>query len=158
VLADAGARARCRVTRVDADLRTSWPAALRDAGHDAGRPTAWLVEGCLFYLPSAVAEGILDGVTALSPESSVVGFDIVNAAVLASPWTKAWIDMQAAAGAPWIGTMEDPVGFMGARGWDATMTQPGQPDADHGRWGLPVIPPTMPDVPHNWYVTAERVG
>jgi len=30
------------------------------------------------------------------------------------------------------------------------------PNANHGRWTLPVIPATMPDMPHNWYVTAER--
>ena len=38
--------------------------------------------------------------------------------------------------------------------WTATLTQAGQPDANLGRWNLPVIPTKMPDMPHNWFVTA----
>ncbi len=52
--------------------------------------------------------------------------------------------------------MDDPVEFLEARGWTARLTQPGALDASCGRWTLPVIPPTMPDMPHTWYVTAER--
>lgn len=85
-----------------------------------------------------------------------MGFDIINGVVLTSPWTRPWVEMQAAAGAPWIGTMDDPVRSLAERGWQATLTQAGQPDANHGRWPLPIIPTTMPGMPHNWYVTAAR--
>jgi hypothetical protein len=83
--------------------------------------------------------------------------DVVNSATLTSPYTKPWIDMQAKQGAPWLGAMDDPVAFLAERGWTATLSQPGQPDANHGRWKLPVIPTTMPGMPHNWYVTAQKV-
>jgi hypothetical protein len=82
----------------------------------------------------------------------------VNGLVLTSPWTRPWVEMQAAAGAPWIGTMDDPVGFLAGRGWSASLTQAGQSDANHGRWTLPELPTTMPDVPHSWLVTAERTA
>jgi hypothetical protein len=95
-------------------------------------------------------------VTRLAAPGSRLGFDVINGAMLISPWTRPWVDMQAAAGAPWIGTMDDPVGFLAARGWRASLTQAGQPDASHGRWRLPVIPTAMPDMPHDWFVTAER--
>ncbi len=36
---------------VGVDLRDDWPAALIDAGFDPRRPTAWLAEGLLPYLP-----------------------------------------------------------------------------------------------------------
>ncbi len=52
--------------------------------------------------------------------------------------------------------MEDPVAFLEARGWTASLTQPGAPDASYGRWRLPVIPVSMPGMPHSWYVTAVR--
>jgi hypothetical protein len=65
--------------------------------------------------------------------------------------------MQAQAGAPWLGTLDDPVGFLAARGWQATLSQAGQADANFGRWPYPVIPTTMPDMPHNWFVTAVKV-
>ena len=66
--------------------------------------------------------------------------------------------MQAAAGAPWIGTMDDPAAELAARGWIAAVTQPGSPEANHGRWTLPVVPAEMTEMPHSWYVTATRDG
>ena len=87
---------------------------------------------------------------------SWLGFDIINGAVLTSPWTKPWVDMQAREGAPWIGTLDDPESTLASLGWTATLTQAGQPDANHGRWTLPVIPVKIPDMPHNWFVTAHK--
>jgi methyltransferase (TIGR00027 family) len=150
------ARSRCERRTIAADLSGGWPQALIEAGFDRIQPSAWLLEGLLFYLPTATIGRVLDEVTRLAAPGSRLGFDVINAAMLTSPWTRPWVDMQAAAGAPWIGTLEDPVGFLAARGWQATLTQAGQPDASHGRWRLPVIPTTMPDMPHDWFVTAER--
>jgi hypothetical protein len=64
--------------------------------------------------------------------------------------------MQADSGAPWIGTMDDPQGFLAARGWQATLTPPGAPEANYGRWPYPVIPETMPGMPHLWFVIGEK--
>jgi len=158
ILDGAGARPRCVWRTVEADLIGSWADALLAAGFDPAQPSAWLLEGLLFYLSSDHIAGLLNAVTALASPGSVLGFDIMNGLVLTSPWTRPWVDMQAQAGAPWIGTLDDPVGFLAARGWRAVLTQAGQPDADHGRWTLPVIPTAMPGMPHNWYVTAERAS
>jgi methyltransferase (TIGR00027 family) len=141
---------------VVADLREDWPVALAESGFDTRQAAAWLLEGLLFYLPVDRLVRVLDQVTAHAALGSRLGFDIVNAAVLTSPYTRPWVDMQAAAGAPWLGTMEDPVGFLAERGWDAALTQAGQPDANHGRWTLPVVPTSLPDFPHSWFVTATR--
>ena len=154
----AGATPACDRRVVGADLAGDWVTALVAAGLDRARPTAWLAEGILFYLPREAIDRILDDVTRLAAPASRLGFDIPNAHVLTSPWTKPWVEMQAAAGAPWIGTMDDPAAELTARGWHATVTQPGSPGANHGRWTLPVIPAEMTDMPHSWYVTAERAG
>ena len=53
--------------------------------------------------------------------------------------------------------MDDPVEFLAARGWQASLTQAGAEDAHYGRWLLPIIPVTMPNIPHNWYVTAQKL-
>ena len=156
ILAAEGARARCERHTIAADVAGGWPQALIEAGFERAQPSGWLLEGLFFYLPTATIVRVLDEVTRLAAPGSRLGFDVINAAMLTSPWTRAWVDMQAAAGAPWIGTLEDPVGFLAARGWQATLTQAGQPDASHGRWRLPVIPTTMPEMPHDWFVTAER--
>jgi hypothetical protein len=52
--------------------------------------------------------------------------------------------------------LEDPVGFLAGHGWAASLSQAGQPDATYGRWTLPVVPVTLPDFPHYWFVTAVR--
>ncbi len=46
-LADLGAEPAALRTTVAIDLREDWPSALREAGFDTGRPTAWIAEGLL---------------------------------------------------------------------------------------------------------------
>ena len=55
---------------VPVDLRHDWPAALREAGFDTGRPAAWAAEGLLGFLPSDAQDRLLDNVTALSADGS----------------------------------------------------------------------------------------
>jgi methyltransferase (TIGR00027 family) len=52
------------------DLRDDWPAALRQAGFDPAKPTAWAAEGLLPYLPADAQDSLLDTVTALSASGS----------------------------------------------------------------------------------------
>ncbi|MEU7140562.1 class I SAM-dependent methyltransferase [Nocardia sp. NPDC046473] len=54
------------------DLRDDWPAALRTAGFDPARPTAWSAEGLLGYLPPDAQDRLLDTVTELSAPGSRV--------------------------------------------------------------------------------------
>jgi methyltransferase (TIGR00027 family) len=156
ILHSAGARPACERRTIEADLTDPWGEALLQAGLDAQSPSGWLLEGFLFYLANESATRILDEVTSLAAPGSWMGFDIINSAVLTSPWTRSWVDMQASLGAPWIGTMDDPKAFLADRGWRATLSQAGASDANYGRWAYPVIPTEMPDMPHNWFVTAER--
>ncbi len=158
VLAAAGAQPACERRTVAADLTKPWEAHLVAAGFQSQEPACYLAEGFLFYLPTEQVVRILETIAQRAAPESRLGFDIINRAMLASPITKAWVDMQAQAGAPWIGVLEDPVAFLAERGWDASLSQTGEPDAHHGRWTLPVISVTQPDMPHNWYVTAQKRG
>jgi methyltransferase (TIGR00027 family) len=54
------------------DLRDDWPAALRTAGFDPARPTAWSAEGLLGYLPPEAQDRLLDTITELSARGSRV--------------------------------------------------------------------------------------
>jgi len=156
VLRSAGALPACARQTIGVDLTEPWEAALVAAGFDRKQPAAYLLEGFLFYLETEGLERILDEVAVLAAPGSWLGFDVVNSAVLTSPLTRAWVAMQANLGAPWIGTLDDPVGFLAARGWQAALTQAGQPETNHGRWVLPVIPTLMLNMPHNWFVTARK--
>jgi methyltransferase (TIGR00027 family) len=55
---------------VAVDLRADWPSALRQAGFDPARPTAWSAEGLLGYLPPDAQDKLLDTVTELSAPGS----------------------------------------------------------------------------------------
>lgn len=155
VLNAAQAQPTCTRQAIGADLTQPWTEALLAGGFDPQIPAVWLLEGFLFYLPKETVTQLLDAVTSLAAPGSWLGFDIINSVMLTSPLTRNWIEMQAQSGAPWIGTLDDPVGFLAQRGWAASLTQAGAEDANYGRWPFPVIPTTLPNMPHNWFVTAR---
>jgi methyltransferase (TIGR00027 family) len=75
VLTARQASPRCARTVVPVDLRDDWPAALRAAGFDTTRPTAWLIEGLLIYLSHDEADRLLTAVDTLSAATSQVSFE-----------------------------------------------------------------------------------
>ena len=72
-----GATPTAEVRNVGVDLREDWPAALRAAGLDTGRPTAWIAEGLLMYLPAEAQDRLFDHITALSPPGSRLATEFV---------------------------------------------------------------------------------
>ena len=64
---------------VPVDLRHDWPRALRDAGFDPARPTAWLAEGLLPFLPAAAQEAMFDSIDQLSGPGSRAAVEIFGA-------------------------------------------------------------------------------
>ena len=66
----AGAEPTVDLRAVPIDLRDDWPAALRHAGFDDSRPTAWVAEGLLAFLPPDAQDRLLDNITALSARGS----------------------------------------------------------------------------------------
>jgi methyltransferase (TIGR00027 family) len=158
LLRSAGAHPSCgRQVYLAADLRgADWPAQMAQAGFDPSAPAVWLAEGLLFYLSDDAIGTLLAQVSALASTGGFLGFDVPNRAVLTHPLTRAWIQMQADAGAPWTGTMEDPAGYTADLGWHASLTQIGGADADFARWRYPVVPMAALDLPHHWLVTAKR--
>ncbi|GAA4845033.1 class I SAM-dependent methyltransferase [Actinomycetospora corticicola] len=73
VLTAAGAQERCRRVPVPVDLRDDWVGALRSAGFDPGRPSAFLAEGLLPFLPADAEADLLRVVgTVTAPGSTFV--------------------------------------------------------------------------------------
>jgi methyltransferase (TIGR00027 family) len=54
------------------DLRNDWPKALLDNGFDASKPTAWIAEGLLIYLPPEAQDLLFDRINELSAPGSRV--------------------------------------------------------------------------------------
>jgi methyltransferase (TIGR00027 family) len=133
-----------------------WSEALIDAGLRRTQPTCWLLEGFLFYLPAQTGLEILDLINTLSAPGSRTGFDVPNRITFTHAWTRAWVEMQAAHGAPFLAAMDDPAAVMAERGWSAAVVQAGDKEANYGRWPYPAIPHDVPDLPRHWLVTAEK--
>jgi methyltransferase (TIGR00027 family) len=156
VLSATSAHPICQRQTIGADLAGPWVEGLIKTGFNVQRPSGWLLEGFLFYLPNESVTQLLDEVTGLAAPGSWIGFDIVNSATLTSPLTQQWVEMQAKAGVPWTGTMDNPELFLASRGWKATLTQIGETNANYGRWPYPVIPRTIANMPREWLVVAQK--
>lgn len=52
------------------DLRDDWPRTLREHGFDPSRPSAWIAEGLLIYLPADAQEQLFAGIDALAAVGS----------------------------------------------------------------------------------------
>ncbi len=158
-IADLGANPTADVRAVPIDLRHDWPAALRQAGFDTGRPAAWAAEGLLGFLPPDAQDRLLDNVTALSADGSrlvaeVFGNSGVNLQALnaaTAKWQEHGLDVELQnLGFP--GDRNDVATYLKGRGWRPVRTPLNQLLADNG---LPEQP-TGEDAAfaHNYYCTA----
>lgn len=75
-LAELKAAPTADLRTVPIDLRQDWPSALREAGFDPTRPSAWTAEGLLPFLPGAAQDRLLDNISALSVESSQLASEV----------------------------------------------------------------------------------
>ena len=75
VLADCGAQPRAERKEIAIDLREDWPQALRDSGFDAAKPSAWIAEGLLIYLPATAQEQLFTGIDSLAGHGSHVAVE-----------------------------------------------------------------------------------
>ena len=55
---------------VPVDLRYDWPQALRDSGFDPSKPSAWIAEGLLIYLPATAQHQLFAGIESLAAPGS----------------------------------------------------------------------------------------
>jgi methyltransferase (TIGR00027 family) len=75
VLAGHGAQPRAERREIAVDLREDWPQALRDGGFDPAKPSAWIAEGLLIYLPAAAQEQLFTGIDGLAARGSHVAVE-----------------------------------------------------------------------------------
>ncbi len=120
VLEAAHASPACERIVVPCDLRNDWPAALRAAGLDPGRPTAWIAEGLLAYLSPADVDRLMDAVTGLSAPRSWLGLTMTTRV----PGEEALRRSRAPA---------DPAGWLAGLGWAAEVSDLRQVLRAHGR-------------------------
>ncbi|MFC9162467.1 class I SAM-dependent methyltransferase [Streptomyces fungicidicus] len=128
---------------VPVDLRADWAGALTDAGFDATRPTAWLAEGLLFYLPRAVETRLIGTVDRLSTGGSTLAFEVKiekdlreyrESPLYTSTREQIGIDLlHLFDGEP----RPDSAGDLADRGWSTSVHTPFDFTHRHGRGPLP---------------------
>ncbi|TQF66971.1 SAM-dependent methyltransferase [Rhodococcus spelaei] len=78
VLSDRGATPRAERRTVAVDLREDWANALRERDFDVSRPTAWLAEGLLPFLPNEAKDSVFRRVHELSARGSRIAAEHVD--------------------------------------------------------------------------------
>ena len=127
-LADLDAEPIAALRTVGIDLRGDWPTALIAAGFDPAKPTAWLAEGLLIYLPPQAQDGLLDTITSLSAPGSVVAteyvpgivdFDAARAHEMTSNMRERGLDIDMPA-LIYAGPRSNVMEYLRAAGWQVT--------------------------------------
>ncbi len=164
-LAAHGAEPTAQRHEVAVDLRQDWPTALRAAGFDPARPTAWLAEGLLMYLPAEAQDRLFEEITELSAPGSRVSAEAVRhhdeqrRRQMRERWEKMADEMGIERTVD-IADLTyndehraDLTGWLNSHGWTAT----GTPSADEmrrfGRW---IDVPDQDSDGYSTFVVAER--
>ena len=87
-LDDLGAAPKATRKTVAIDLRDDWPSALREAGFDRAKPTAWIAEGLLPYLPPDAQDRLFDNITALSAPGSRLATEHMDLKAMPDDWAE----------------------------------------------------------------------
>ena len=156
-LATAAATPTCDRRIVTADLAGDWVPMLTAAGFDPSQPTAFLIEGLLMYLDEADALRLMATVDAVAAPGSFLGLDIVTSSMLTSPYTAGYMAKLREFGCPWHFGCDNPEKLLAAYGWDGTVVSPGDPEANYGRWQMPVVPRSIANLPRSFFVRASRL-
>jgi methyltransferase (TIGR00027 family) len=130
-LADLGATPTADLRSVGVDLRDDWPDALREAGFDHTRPTAWITEGLLIgFLPGGDQDRLLEDITDLSTSGSQLAADYLPlpAEALGSQmraigeiWREHGADVDLG-NLYYSGERNDVDSYLISQGWDTTKT------------------------------------
>ncbi|BBZ63328.1 class I SAM-dependent methyltransferase [Mycolicibacterium monacense] len=167
-LAEHGVEPAATRREVGIDLRHDWPAALRGAGFDPSRPTAWLAEGLLMYLPADAQDRLFEQITELSAPGSRVAAE--TAGVQAEDRRQQMrerferiaekFDMTASLDIQQL-IYEDPdradvADWLDAHGWTATAVSSQQEMRRLDRWALPAD--LTDDDAFSNFVTAEKLS
>lgn len=75
VLDEHGDVPRAERREIAIDLRDDWATALKAGGFDPSRPSAWIAEGLLIYLPASAQEQLFGSIDALSSPGSWVAVE-----------------------------------------------------------------------------------
>jgi methyltransferase (TIGR00027 family) len=128
-LADLGAAPTADRKAVAVDLRDDWVSALSDNGFNSQRPTAWIAEGLLGYLPPDAQDRLFDNITTLSFSGSRIGTGYVpdmrdriakRGKQISERWRRLGLNLNWSE-LVYDGERNDAVDYLAERGWETTV-------------------------------------
>jgi methyltransferase (TIGR00027 family) len=140
-MADIGATPSAERRTVPIDLRDDWPGALRQAGFDATKPTAWSAEGLLAYLPPEAQDRLFDDITAQSAPGSQLATEAhsdggaslgARANAISDAWREHGFDVNLT-DLFFEGDRKPVVEYLSARGWQVSARTRPEVFAGYGR-------------------------
>jgi methyltransferase (TIGR00027 family) len=151
-----------RTTRhpIAADLGRDWARPLLRAGFDPAAPTAWLIEGVLFYLPAEVERYLFETLDRLSADTSCLAFEIkpgVESAEIRGSAIYSATRQQLDIDLPELFDHDprpDSAGYLTERGWSARTCTP----FDFTRHNHVLSPEPNDALANNRWVFAEKLG
>jgi methyltransferase (TIGR00027 family) len=145
-----------RVT-VGADLTGQWADKLVLSGFQVQTPTVFLAEGLLGYLEAPEVHRLFEALDLLAAFGSFLLTDVSGQSALNDPAFTFWLERMATNGiiGGCFGT-DDPAALLAAHGWDAVVTEYGDPDANFGRWPWPLVGPDDPSAARSYLIVGKR--
>jgi methyltransferase (TIGR00027 family) len=138
-LDDLGAAPKATRTTVAIDLRDDWPSALRAAGFDPARPTAWIAEGLLPYLPPDAQDRLFDHITSLSAPGSRLATEHMDTTNLPDDWAQKINDRWRRVGSNinlkdlfYDGERNEARKYLSSHGWQVTVDSTKKLYDEHG--------------------------
>jgi methyltransferase (TIGR00027 family) len=142
-LADLGAKPGAERRTVPIDLRDDWPSALKDAGFDIHKPTAWSAEGLLVYLPPEAQDRLFDNIAAASAPGSRIATEHLDLRNIPSDWAQKLTERSRRIGSTinlaelfYTGERNTAAEYLTAHGWRADIRTTEQAYSSHG-FGVP---------------------
>ena len=157
VLNSIGAKATGKRIVVACDLRDDFPQALRNAGYSDSKPTLFITEGLLPYLPNEeTVQSLLRSIAGIAAPGSILALDTVGESFLRSPWTQPFLELMSKAGVPWQFGTDEPEKLLENAGFrNVLVVQPAEYLPQ--RWPFPSLPRSVPGMPRSYLVTAARM-
>ncbi|OBF23277.1 SAM-dependent methyltransferase [Mycobacterium kubicae] len=138
-LADLGAQPAAQRRTVPIDLRDDWPTALREAGFDTAKPTAWSAEGLLVYLPPEAQDRLFDNIAALSAPGSRIATEHMDLRNIPADWAEKLTERSRRLGSNinlaelfYTGDRNTAADYLSGHGWRVDVRTTEQAYAAHG--------------------------
>jgi methyltransferase (TIGR00027 family) len=147
LIAHAGVIPTCSRSGIGADLASDWYGELQAAGFDSLRPSVWLIEGLLMYVPEEVADSMLARMTAASAAGSRLLLEHLDTRMTRAA-AGAVQEAVKAQNSAFVSARDDVGEWLAGHGWRAVVHAGSDPAIGFGR--------CVPAMPAGWLACAVR--